>query len=659
MASAQKRLVVRLTKLFTSLRLEPLEELLPPNDLTHLAPALPWYESGRFMHPDPRAAGLDISSSPDALMLLATSQDDEAGLQLPASDQDDAAVSVSATTADDGTPSGIPPASSARLNSNNPLDAGWETTIGNENSGQIIPGLHALSSMPDSLFSSQSDPSDSQVLPGPASGTYAGPATAPLEGLGVSTPAVLNVGAGYPNQAVRYHLDQSGYPATGFPVPRKHPPILHDVTYGVHANMPLVTDSTAGVLANANDRGAGYQLVVNDVLDGPHHGQLDINGDGSFTYTPDRGFEGTDSFQYDAANQYFVSNAATVTFSVHSTNTPPVATDGQYSVGHRNPLTVTADQGLVALAADADHDPLAAQVVRMPGHGRLDWGTDGAFTYTPQGTYVGVDSFTYRVYDGVDYSASATVSLTLTNTAPIIADTSFKILHDNQLLDGVTPAAYDSDGDPLTISKVDGPSHGEVVVSPGGGFTYTPDLHYTGPDSFTYKATDGWDDSTVATATILVYDTPPWTNESVFAVTRSDKDIDSISLQNMGGDDDGDRVSVKWISDPKHGYLKPVGGGYTYNPYNGYHGPDSFDYQLTDGTLDSDVRTVPVIVGDGITPAAFDGGAEMQANILDTDNYILSEPAATGALFSCIQLDARPIDGRLGRPPVQRIAAFL
>ena len=58
------------------------------------------------------------------------------------------------------------------------------------------------------------------------------------------------------------------------------------------------------------------------------------------------------------------------------------------------------------------------------------------------------------------------------------------------------PANADTDGDsPLTSLRainVTGPTNGTLVFSADGSFTYTPAAKYVGPDSFTYKANDGY-----------------------------------------------------------------------------------------------------------------------------------------------------------------------
>ena len=57
---------------------------------------------------------------------------------------------------------------------------------------------------------------------------------------------------------------------------------------------------------------------------GPANGTLSLNPDGSFTYDPDPGFNGTDSFTFTASDGSLTSAEATFTITVDGTDDPPV-----------------------------------------------------------------------------------------------------------------------------------------------------------------------------------------------------------------------------------------------------------------------------------------------------------------------------------------------
>lgn len=69
-----------------------------------------------------------------------------------------------------------------------------------------------------------------------------------------------------------------------------------------------------------------------------------------------------------------------------------------------------------------------------------------------------------------------------------------------------TMQASDADGEPLTFTVVSQPGHGSVTVTnpSTGAFSYTPASGFTGSDSFTFTANDGYADSNTATVSITV-----------------------------------------------------------------------------------------------------------------------------------------------------------
>ncbi len=137
----------------------------------------------------------------------------------------------------------------------------------------------------------------------------------------------------------------------------------------------------------------------------------------------------------------------------------------------------------------------------------MNFDAAGGFSYIPNTGYTGADSFRYTDSDGTATSNVATVSLTISNDAPVVVAHNFA-LNENLPLTvpapGLLTGASDANGDSLSVVLVAGPVSGQVTVSPGGGFVYTPNANYSGPDSFTYSASDGSLSSTAATVSLTV-----------------------------------------------------------------------------------------------------------------------------------------------------------
>jgi len=96
-------------------------------------------------------------------------------------------------------------------------------------------------------------------------------------------------------------------------------------------------------------------------------------------------------------------------------NAAPVARDDPwYYTAEDTGLTVTtSDTTLLDNDWDPEGDSLTASVVDSPDNGSISnfSGSDGTFTYTPDTSYVGFDSFTYKVNDGTDDSNIVTVAI--------------------------------------------------------------------------------------------------------------------------------------------------------------------------------------------------------------------------------------------------------
>jgi hypothetical protein len=148
---------------------------------------------------------------------------------------------------------------------------------------------------------------------------------------------------------------------------------------------------------------------------------LALNADGSFIYTPNANFNGSDSFTYHANDGLADSNIATVTITVNAVNDAPVANNDAYTTDEDTVLTVLAP-GVLGNDTDADGDPLTAALVSSTSNGTLALNADGSFDYTPNAGFNGSDSFTYHANDGTVDSNIATVNITVNAAATIDLD---------------------------------------------------------------------------------------------------------------------------------------------------------------------------------------------------------------------------------------------
>ncbi len=189
-------------------------------------------------------------------------------------------------------------------------------------------------------------------------------------------------------------------------------PTASNDSYGLATNSSLLVPEYAGVLAN--DQDADGDTLAAELVMGPSEGELTLNSDGSFSYTPDQGFAGNDSFTYQASDGVVTTSVATVTLNIHTGNEPPIANDDSYTTLHNAPLIIYAT-GVLANDADTDFDLLSAAQVTGPTNGTLTLNSNGSFTYTPDTNFVGNDSFTYSAHDGTDVSDPATVTIAVTN----------------------------------------------------------------------------------------------------------------------------------------------------------------------------------------------------------------------------------------------------
>lgn len=430
------------------------------------------------------------------------------------------------------------------------------------------------------------------------------------------------------------------------------------LTAGVN-QAPVAAD---GSLNTSKDTAKNGTLVATDmdsatlsysIAANPSHGTVVINDTaaGTYTYTPTAGYSGTDSFTFRANDGALDSNTAIISINVAAVNAAPVAANSSLNSSEDTTYFGTL------VATDGDSATLIFSIVANPTHGSLiiTNPATGAYTYTPATNYNGPDSCAFKANDGVLDSNVATVSINVTavNDSPVAVNFSLSTAEDTSTSGNLT--ASDVDSAILTYSIIATPSHGTVVLidATSGAFTYTPSANYNGPDSFTFKASDGALDSNTATVSITV----TAVNDAPVAVDVSLSTLEDTATSGILAASDVDSASLIYsiVANPAHGTViitNDATGAYIYTPAANYNGADSFTFQASDGSLVSNVAAAHIVIT-----------AVNDSPTSGTDNYSLIADsmlnvAAPGVLSNDHDVDGDPLTAALVLNPTHGVVVF-
>jgi VCBS repeat-containing protein len=256
------------------------------------------------------------------------------------------------------------------------------------------------------------------------------------------------------------------------------------------------------VLGNDSDPEGDRLSVTSNTQ--PANGTLVQNSNGSYQYTPNPGFTGTDSFTYTVTDGNDGYDTATVMISVAGTNDGPAAVNDSANTSENTAVTID----VLTNDTDPEGDVLSISSFTQGVNGAVVIDpVSGNPVYTPNPGFTGSDTFTYTVSDSNGGTATATVTVTVggVNDAPVAADDTVGTNQDIPVIIDVLPNDSDPDGDTLTVTSVTQGANGSVTIDPvSGNPVYTPNPGFYGSDSFTYTVDDGNGGTDTATVTVTV-----------------------------------------------------------------------------------------------------------------------------------------------------------
>jgi hypothetical protein len=248
------------------------------------------------------------------------------------------------------------------------------------------------------------------------------------------------------------------------PPPDNTAPVAVDDAYTVSQDQQLDVDAASGVLANDSD--AQLDTLSASIADAPTHGAVTLADDGSFTYVPDAGFVGVDSFTYAASDGQLSSDPATVQITVADTEAPQITCPAN-STQSTDPGKATA---VVSYTVDAADNSGNVSVDASPASG-------SAFA-------IGTTTVHATATDGTGHTASCSFTVTVVDDeAPAISCPA----NSTQSTDPGKATAVVS----FTVDAADNSGNVSVDASPASGSAFaigTTTVHATATDEAGHTA---------------------------------------------------------------------------------------------------------------------------------------------------------------------------
>ncbi|WP_411066918.1 tandem-95 repeat protein [Vibrio alginolyticus] len=404
--------------------------------------------------------------------------------------------------------------------------------------------------------------------------------------------------------------------------PVNDPPVAGSTSYTVHEDNSI-TISDAQLLANSSDLEG--DVSIDSVSYSGSDGVLQINGDGTYTFSPNENFNGEVTLDVVVADEEGATDATTAGITVLEVNDPPVAGPTSYTIDEDSVLTFSESQVLLN-ASDVEGDVELVGISYDGPDGIFTVNDDGTCSFAPNENFNGQVQLdvTIRDEDGAEVDTVINVNVLPINDAPVSGDLAYSVDEDGAITlsqEQLLSQASDIEGDDLTASDLTVDGNATVTANDDGSFTITPDADFNGDIDIQFNITDGTDTiQATADLTVNPVNDLPVPQDQQFSV-EEDGTLQFTDADLLAGatDIDGDNLTVDGISyTGSDGVLTDHGDGtYTFAPNENFNGDVSFSFGVSDGT-----ETVPANVDVSVTPVNDPPVAGSTSYTVDEDNAI-------------------------------------
>ncbi|MEZ0538337.1 Ig-like domain-containing protein [Fibrella arboris] len=357
------------------------------------------------------------------------------------------------------------------------------------------------------------------------------------------------------------------------------------------------TPTAGNVLTN--DKDPEGQSLTASVIGTPPSG-FTLSPDGSYTYTSPTSQTAPVTVPIQVCDGSTPPACTTTVLTLTPVPTPTPANDAPVALSDATRTTAGVSTTVNVLGNDKDPEgqPLSNPLmVSGPTNGTASVNPDGTITYTPAGSFTGVDQVTYRVCDTGSpvLCTTAVVTFTVDPTPPVSATNLAPVAIDDQLLTTKnspatgTVAANDSDpnaGQSLVFAKLTNPANGTVVFSPTGSYSYVPAAGFVGTDHFTYQVCDTGSPILCTPATVYITVSAPANQSPLVTPDFTDVIVGVPATGNVltnDHDPEGSPLTASVIGSPPPGLTLSPDGSYTYTAPVGTTAPVSVPIQVCDG----------------------------------------------------------------------------
>ncbi|MCY6381796.1 tandem-95 repeat protein [Hoeflea prorocentri] len=378
------------------------------------------------------------------------------------------------------------------------------------------------------------------------------------------------------------------------------------------------TEISGTVADNVSEIGGDAKTFA--VETDPANGHVVMETDGSYTYTPNANFFGTDSFTYRvtlATDGGQLTDTATVEITIDLVNDAPTleAPLADVSSAEDTPLEFSIPPDAFA---DIEGTELALSATLTDASDLPDWldfdAETGTFSGLPPKDFNGPVDVRVTAFDGEHaVSDDFTLDITPVNDKPVtgqeLADQSFD---EDTAVSFTLPAdAFDDvDGDTLALSVE--LANGEAL--PGwlgfeastGTFSGQPPLNFNGNLDVVVIASDGELEARSAFSLEItpVNDAPVANTDTGFEVDAGASLVFSTAdILANDTDADGDALSVVSVTGAENGSLQVASDGtIIYTPAADFDGVETLTYEVFDGTETSEGEIQINVIGTATDP---------------------------------------------------------